>query len=181
MNTDTKLPLDSMDYFKSESVEIPDRKREPSSFTIAELMRRHISYCFAKAQFVDDFDKGMTASVWKKTLTKKMDSLITHDEYAKAICIREKISEIDAYISRSEKLQGENDFDKRLNVLKDWLIKQEYSLDGGMVTIVDYSHKTIQIALNNLSTDKALFDLTLCSFQRHFWQEQKIAKLKRGR
>lgn len=78
--------------------------------------------------------------------------------------------------------KSDKDFDKRLAVLKAWLIKQNYYLSEDVTTLPkEYTHNTIHIALNNESSDKSLFDLTLGSFKRHFWQKQKIAKLKSGR
>ena len=78
--------------------------------------------------------------------------------------------------------ENNNDFDKRLAVLKTWLSKQDF-YSGDVITTLPrgFTYNKIHTALNNESSDKSLFDLTLESFKRHFWQKQKIAKLKSGR
>ena len=79
-------------------------------------------------------------------------------------------------------IPAQNDLQKRTKVLQDWLVTQkEYKPGEVFVLPKGIKHKNIQTTLNNESTDKKLFDLTIDSFTRHFWQEQKIAELKRGR
>jgi hypothetical protein len=79
-------------------------------------------------------------------------------------------------------IPAQKDLQKRTKVLQDWLVTQkEYKPGEVFVLPKGIKHKNIQTTLNNESTDKKLFDLTIDSFIRHFWQKQKIAALKRGR
>ncbi len=80
-------------------------------------------------------------------------------------------------------MPAQNDLQKRIEVLQGWLNKQEY-YKPGTVTVLPkgISHHQIHIILNKASTtDDKLFDMALETFKRHFWQKQKIARLKQGR
>jgi hypothetical protein len=72
--------------------------------------------------------------------------------------------------------------DRQLDVLKKYLSKQDYYIPAGVTTLPKgVTHNRVHIELNKESTDKDLFDMTLETFKRYFWQKQKIAKLKSGR
>ena len=98
--------------------------------------------------------------------------------------IRTKISEISdcLLLATPKETKVSPIFNRRLEVLKSWLLKQEF-FKGDEITILPkiFTYNKIHIALNQASLDTTLFDLSLSSFTRHFWLKQKIVKLTCGR
>lgn len=98
-------------------------------------------------------------------------------------CLLENWWTADVEGGREGETNNKNEFDKRLDVLKSWLISLGYSLDEGRIKLPKKYKplNKIHIALNNHSADKSLFNIGLGTFETHFWKKQKIAELTRGR
>jgi len=73
-----------------------------------------------------------------------------------------------------------SEFDKRLDALKDWLIKLGYSIGDEVIILPKYYTK--ETIYTELCKEYGSLFLTIeqSSFYTHFWKKQKIVKLTRG-
>ena len=78
-------------------IEVPEKKKEPSAFSIDDLMTTHIAALFIKAGINDDFDKGQYSFHWKKMLKKERKRLRDAQYYGEANRVLDKIAEINSY------------------------------------------------------------------------------------